>query len=60
MSATITPDLIQRIADAEAWQSYAARMNQRALDAGLITEVELAPARKAAEAALARLRGRIG
>ncbi len=62
MSVTVSPGAEGRarlIADAEAWNRYAARMNAKALRAGLVTAEELAQDRTAAEEALGRLRGRI-
>ena len=48
--------LAQRIADAEAWNTYAARMNAKAVAAGLLTADEIARNRQASQAALASLR----
>ncbi len=55
MSAAVSPERAQLIADAEAWQAYAARMNAKAIAAGLVSVEEVAQGRKAAEEALARL-----
>ena len=44
------------IADAAAWNRYAARMNAKAIAAGLVSAEEVAQARTAVEEALARLR----
>ncbi len=52
-------DLTQFVADAEAWNAYAARMNAKASAAGLVSAEEVAQGRKAAEEALGRLRVRI-
>ena len=49
-------DLTQRIADAERWQAYARRMNDKAIQSGLATEEEVQIGRMRAEAALTRLR----
>ena len=48
--------LAQRIADAEGWNAYAARMNAKALAAGLVTAAELARDRQASQVAQASLR----
>ncbi len=47
------------IADTAAWNHYAARMNAKAVAAGLVTVEELARNRRATEEALGQLRGRI-
>ena len=52
-------EIINLINDAEAWNRYAARMNARAIAAGLVTAEEVARARKATEEALTRLSGKI-
>ena len=54
------PEVRLFIADAERWQSYARRVNEQAIAAGLATEEEVAQGRTAAEEALTRLRGRVG
>ncbi len=62
MSAAVSPGAEGRarlIADAEAWNRYAARMNAKAIAAGLVTTEEVARGRIATEEAPARLRGRI-
>ena len=62
MSAAASPGAEGRarlIADAEGWNRYAARMNAKAIAAGLVTAEEVAQGRRASEEALARLRGRI-
>ncbi len=51
-------DLARRVADAEGWNAYAARMNAKALAAGLVTTDELARNRQASQAALAALTAR--
>ena len=53
--AAVSPERAQLIADAEAWNRWAARMNAKALAAGLVTAAELARDRQASQAALARL-----
>ena len=58
MSAA-SPERARLIADAEAWNRYARRMNQKALERGLVTAEQLARDRQASEAALARLRARL-
>lgn len=50
-----TQDLAQHIADAEAWNAYAARMNAKSVMAGLVTADEIARNRQTSQAALARL-----
>ena len=52
-------EIINLINDAEAWNRYAARMNAKAIAAGLVTAEEVAQGRTATEEALGRLRGRI-
>ena len=59
MSAVVSPERARLIADAEAWQAYAARMNAKAVAAGLVSAGEVAQGRTATEEALVRLRGRI-
>ncbi len=50
-----TPELDRLIADAEAWNAWAERMNAKALAAGLVTAEELERYRAAAQAARDRL-----
>ena len=50
----------QMNADVEAWNCYAARINAKAITAGLVTAEEVARDRKQAQDALARLRGQLG
>ncbi len=57
--SVVSPERARLITDAEAWNRYAARMNAKAIAAGLVSAEEVAQGRKAAEEALARLRGRI-
>ncbi len=57
--AAVSPERARLLADVERWQAYAHRMNAKAIAAGLVTVEEVAQGRKAAEEALARLRGRI-
>ena len=52
-------EIAQLISDAEAWNCYARKMNQRALERGLVTAEQLARDRATSEAALARLRARL-
>ncbi len=49
----------QRIADAEAWNAWAATINQRALERGLVTAEELVRNRRSSRLALERLRSRL-
>ena len=57
--AAATPERARLIADAEAWNVYARRMNQKALERGLVTAEQLERDRQASEAALARLRAKV-
>ena len=56
MTPTLSPERAQRIDDAERWQAYARRMNDRAIAAGLVSPEEVAQGRARAQEALARLR----
>ena len=49
-------DLDRLVADAEAWNAYAARMNEKAIAAGLVTREQVEQDRQATQAALDRLR----
>ena len=49
----------QLIADVEAWNCYAARMNAKALAAGLVSEEELVVNRTCSQYHLDRLLGRL-
>ena len=51
-----TPELARLLADADAWNAYADRINAKALAAGLVTAEELERNRRASQAVLARLR----
>jgi hypothetical protein len=59
VSAAVSPERARLIADAEAWNRYAARMNTKAIAAGLVSAEEVAQGRTATEEALGRLRGRL-
>ena len=59
VTAAASPERVQMIEDARRWNEWAARMNARAIAAGLVTAEEVAQGRIAAEAALTRLRTRI-
>ena len=50
-----TTNLDQLLADAEAWNRWAASVNAKALAAGLVTAAELARDRERGHAARARL-----
>ena len=52
-------DLTRLITDAEGWNRWAARMNAKALAAGIVTAEQLRRDRQATEANLARLRARL-
>ena len=54
-----THDLARLLEDAERWNAYAAKMNAKALAAGIVTAEQLARDWQASEAALARLRARL-
>ncbi len=49
----------QLIADIEAWNEWAAQVNQRALTAGLVSAAELAANRRRSQLCLGRLRTRL-
>ena len=53
-AADRTHETAQRVADAEAWNRYAARWNAKALASGLVTAAKIARNRQASQAALAR------
>ena len=53
------PSREQMAADVRAWNIYARKMNQRALERGLVTAEQLAQDRATTEANLARLRARL-
>ena len=61
MSGAPTPDADRRrdldrlVADAEAWNAYAARMNEKAIAAGLVTREQVERDRAASRASLDRL-----
>ena len=52
-----TPELDRLIADANAWNAWAEKINAKALAAGLVTAEELELNRQASQAALDRLVG---
>ena len=52
-------DLARLLEDAERWNAYAAKMNAKALAAGIVTAEQLERDRQATEANLARLRARL-
>ena len=54
-----THDLTRLLEDAERWNAYAAKMNAKALAAGIVTAEQLERDRQASQAALARLRARL-
>ena len=54
-----SPSREQMAADAERWNIYARKVNQRALERGLVTAEQLGRDRQASEAALGRLRARL-
>ena len=56
---TLAEGLTQLLEDAERWNAYAARMNAKALAAGIVTAEQLQQDRQASEAALARLRAQL-
>ena len=58
--AAVSPERAQLLEDARRWNEWAEAMNAKAIAAGLVTAEEVAQGRTATEAALARLRGRIG
>ena len=66
MSGAPTPDADRRrdldrlVADAEAWNAHAARMNEKAIAAGLVTREQVERDRQASQAALDRLSQRAG
>ena len=64
MSATPAPgrthDLTRLLDDAERWANWAARMNAKALAAGLVTADELTRDRQVAQAARDQLSARLG
>ena len=51
-----THDLAQLLADAEAWNQWAAKMNEKAIAAGIVTREQVERDRQATQAALDRLR----
>ena len=53
-------EIAQLVADAEAWSHWAAKVNARAVSAGLITLEEVQANHRRAEEALRRLRLREG
>ena len=53
--AAVSPERARLIADAEAWNAYAAGMNAKAVAAGLVTAAEIERNRQVSQAALARL-----
>ena len=55
-----SPSREQMAADVEAWNRYARRMNQKALERGLVTAEQLQQDRQATQAALAQLKARLG
>ena len=54
-----THDLTRLLEDAERWNAYAAKMNAKALAAGIVTAEQLERDRATTEANLARLRARL-
>ena len=54
-----THDLARLLEDAERWNQWAARMNAKALAAGIVSAEQLARDRATTEANLARLRARL-
>ena len=54
-----THDLTRLLEDAERWNAYAAKMNAKALAAGIVTAEQLERDRQASQAALARLTSRL-
>ena len=54
-----SPSREQMAADVRAWNIYARRMNQKALERDLVTAEQLAQDRATTEANLARLRARL-
>jgi hypothetical protein len=53
-----TQELAQLLADAEAWNAWAVRMNAKAIASGLVTAEEIERSRQASQAALAALTAR--
>ena len=59
MMSLSSPPKEQMVADAQAWNQWAAQVNARALAAGIVTAEQLERDRQASQAALARLRARL-